>query len=76
MRYLLFGGDAYYAQGGGHDFLGCGTSIDNLLASECLKDGNCNIEWFHIFDTTTRKIIAGSKSQAHGAGDIVNGTGT
>jgi hypothetical protein len=78
MRYILFGSDeVYYANGGAHDFLGCGNSVDDLVNSEVLKvsferdgDNAIVIEWWHIFDTETREIVAGSEQQAHGAGDL------
>lgn len=73
MRYLLFGGkECYYAKGGGHDFLGCGKELDSLRESEVIKHGN-GIEWWHIFDTVERKIVAGSKWQAYGADDLEDG---
>ncbi len=72
MRYLLFGSNAcYYASGGAHDFLGAGNSIDDLTASECLgKKSGRYIEWFHIFDTETMEIVAGSETQPYGAPDL------
>ena len=63
MRYLLFGGECYYALGGGFDLLGAGNSIDDLLNSEALN-GN-NIDWYHVFDTETREIVAQSEARAH-----------
>ena len=68
MRYLLFGGVFYYAKGGANDFLGCANEVDSLTESEVLKD--YRIDWWHIFDTKTREIIAGSQTQAHGAEDF------
>jgi hypothetical protein len=71
MRYLLFGSDdCYYAQGGAHDLLGSGDSLDTLLMSDCLKVGGECIAWFHVFDTQSGEIVAGSECQAHGAPDL------
>jgi hypothetical protein len=63
MRYLLFGGDCYYASGGGHDFLEAGDSIDDLMAA-------ADEEWFHVFDTQELVIVAGSQKQSNVADDL------
>lgn len=63
MKYILFGGECYYAKGGWNDYLGHGKELDPLIDSECLK--NFAIDWWHIVDTETKEIVAGSKHQAH-----------
>jgi len=63
MRYFLFGGDTYYAEGGAHDFIGYGKKLDDLFDSAKRLD----VDWFHILDTETLKIVCASKEQAHGA---------
>lgn len=74
MRYLLFGKDEfYYASGGAHDYLGSGNSIDDLASSQALIVDGERIAWWHIFDTQNRKIVAGTKYQAHGADNIDGG---
>jgi len=66
MRYLLFGSnDTCYAQGGAHDYLGSGDNIDALATSNILDEGG--IVWWHIFDTATLSIVAGTEQQAYGA---------
>jgi hypothetical protein len=67
-RYLIFGGENYYAKGGFHDFL---SSHDNLgAAALCAQqyDGY-DVEWWHIFDSETKTIVAHSDGQAYGADD-------
>lgn len=75
MRYLLFGKDEfYYAAGGAHDYLGSGDSVDALVNSKVLEDEDGErICWWHVFDTETREIVAGTRYQAHSAPDIKNG---
>ena len=63
MRYLLFGScHDVFAEGGAHDLLGTGGSVQSLLAIP-----GKNIEWFHVFDTETGEIVAGSEKQAVGS---------
>jgi hypothetical protein len=64
MRYLLFGGEFYYAAGGANDFLAYGNSVDDLMAM------NFETDWAHVFDAQTREIVAGSNTQAYGADDL------
>lgn len=63
MKYILFGGEHYYAKGGWNDYLGHGKELDTLIDSQCLKD--YNVDWWHIVDTETKYVVAGSKYQAH-----------
>jgi len=64
MRYLLFGGECYYARGGAHDLLGSGNSSDDLIKSEALNARD--IEWWHVYDTVERKIVCRSEAIPHG----------
>ena len=64
MRYFLFGGDTYYAKGGGHDLVSCGQNLEALqVMAENLGD---DYGWWHIFDSNTQEIICQSDDQAHG----------
>ena len=58
MRYLLFGGEFYYAKGGGNDFIGSGYVIDDIGGAEDLD----KFDWWHVFDTEDCKIVAASPS--------------
>ena len=50
-RYWLFGGDAYYPNGGMNDFVGSFDEIEQ--AEECVKSEEYEFDWHHIFDTQT-----------------------
>ena len=63
MKYLMFGGEAYYAKGGFNDLIGFGESIDSLANS----DGVSDLDWWHIVDAESNMIVAGTDIQAHGA---------
>jgi hypothetical protein len=79
-RYMLFGSEEiYYARGGAYDYVDSSNSLSDLISKghEMCKfgpyggynheTGECNeIDWWHIFDTEKKKIIAGTKMQAHG----------
>lgn len=72
FRYILFGGRNYYAKGGAHDFRG---GFQNLQQAELegayLHNGpESEIDWWHVFDTHTGRIIAGTNDQALGAPDL------
>ena len=73
MRYLLFGSNEfYYAQGGAHDLLGAGDSIDDLSSSAILQPTGKPDEicWWHIFDIEEKRIISGSDEQPYGAPNL------
>ena len=59
MKYLLFGGEYYYPDGGWNDFLGHGKELDVLSNSECLK----NKDWWHIIEIKTGDKVAGSADE-------------
>lgn len=69
-RYMVFGGDYYYAQGGMNDYIGETNYISLALAEglSFLKSGS--FRWVHIYDTEKRKIIAGTVSQSHNTDDL------
>lgn len=58
MKYLLFGGDYYYPQGGVCDFICAANSIaecQNIAVDEAKK--NVFLKWFHIADKECMKIV-------------------
>jgi len=70
MRYILFGGgEIYYAAGGANDFMDSSDSL-NALTSRPIDP--YMIQWWHIFDTVDRVIVAGTKTQAYGAPDFID----
>ena len=68
MRYLLFGGEFFYAKGGARDIKHASNSVDRLK-EEAESDGD--LLWWHIFDTKTGLVIDGTTQQAHGSNDLV-----
>ncbi len=87
--YLIFGGELYYAAGGGFDLLG--TDEDDAKAKERAEallgmyavteraewsddrhdDFGHYIEWTHVIDGATGKIVAEFGDRAFGAGAVV-----
>lgn len=65
MKYLLFGGDAFYACGGWADFLG---KFDSIHAARAEGIGK-NPDWWHVVDVETGKIVA-AEGRAYGAEDL------
>lgn len=63
MRYMLFGGEIYYALGGGNDYIGQSDSLQELKDYPSLDD--CG--WWHILDTESGVISCGSEEQAYGS---------
>ena len=67
-RYLLFAGDSYYARGGFHDFRGSFPSLDDAMMEAKRESSEQPVhDWWHIYDTLTRKCIAASIRQAYNA---------
>jgi|GEM_PF-6955500 len=48
-RYLLFGGECYYLDGGWDDLISDGDSVSHLKA--VLEKEEQRIEWAHIIDS-------------------------
>lgn len=83
MRYLIFCGEEYYANGGGYDYLDgfhdrelacnyCDAIIGDLY--KIVTDNwehHFDIEWAHVFDIETREIIHRAGEVPYGAGDEV-----
>tara|TARA_R110000803_G_scaffold106150_1_gene174273 strand:+ start:583 stop:864 length:282 start_codon:yes stop_codon:yes gene_type:complete len=74
---LLFGGIEFYARGGFNDFIGAyHTEQEALFAKNELEDRSGfplfgdKLDWWHIFDIRTGRIVAGSREQAYGAADL------
>lgn len=69
-RFLLFGGDTYYALGGFHDFVGSyDTYVGAFEVSEkMLSDmaDDYRLDWTHIVDSKTGEMVYRSEVQAHG----------
>lgn len=78
--YLLFNSRNYYAQGGAHDIRGVFESRERaivaggaLLGTRLVQEGEWSIddhEWWHVYGVAEGRIVAGTRSQAHGAPDI------
>lgn len=72
MRYILFGGEVYYAKGGGFDYITQSNSLEELtlFANKLFEFGfendDLDIDWVHILDTENREIIY-IKEYAHGS---------
>lgn len=54
-RYLLFGGDNYYPQGGWNDFKGGFESERDALR----EAAGWGWDWWHILDTSTGEVTTG-----------------
>jgi len=75
MRYLLFGGETYYAKGGYNDFISTSDDLDDLIttarkATDATIDVFELLDWWHIFDTKINSIVAGTEGQAYGSEDL------
>lgn len=72
FRFLLFGGVFYYAKGGAHDFHGAFNELAEAEAEAAIlyDDEHYDVEWWHVYDTHTGRIVAGTNTQALGARDL------
>jgi len=77
-RYLLFGGDCYYAVGGMHDALKACDTIEQAVAESNSRypvhDDSGNIEshvpryeWWHILDMETGRVVKCGGYKPYGA---------
>ncbi len=59
--FLIFGGDRFYAAGGGNDFDSLHTDKDSAIErcknSVDVMDNTGNDEWSHVFDTEKGEVI-------------------
>lgn len=76
MKYLLFAGQCYYAEGGINDLLSQSNSIEDLILTinSTTTIGadvftRRPIEWWHIYDMEKRKPIIYSVCQPFGSAD-------
>lgn len=60
-RYLVFGGDIYYASGGINDFIGSYDTLDAAIEAALKKDD----DWYHIFDSETKKVVDSSYNKPY-----------
>lgn len=69
-RFILFGGQTYYAAGGFHDFKSSHDTLPQALTEahrlEALPSMDA-VDWWHIFDSHLGNVVVMSKSTAHGA---------
>ena len=71
-RFILLGGDTYYAAGGFNDFISSHDSLDAAVDEarrrESLRSMDA-FDWWHVWDCVTNSVVAKSESQAYGASD-------
>lgn len=78
-RYLLFGGEYFYARGGWHDSLGDFDLVEDAAAKgrelRAIDEipSTPFVEWWHVIDTETGEIVAGTYQQALGAKNLEDG---
>lgn len=69
-RFVLLGGEDYYATGGFNDFISSHDTLESALKEarfrESAKRSDC-VEWWHIWDCGTNSVVAKSDHQAYGA---------
>lgn len=56
-KYLLFSGESYYARGGWYDFAGTYDTIGAAKAAGKKKMMDDNMDWFHVVNSETGKIV-------------------
>lgn len=57
-RYLLFGGNVYYAGGGWNDYLGDFDTVDAAVASEKASPVTERpAEWWHVVDRESGEVV-------------------
>lgn len=82
--YLIFGGECYYASGGGNDYLGQRETLNEAIhfaASLIGKRGVFNesevdsveltIEWTHVFSVAEGKVLSKFGDDPYGYGGPV-----
>ena len=70
-RYALFGGEMHYAAGGWADFKGAFPTAEiaaeagtSAMAPERRYGKDWSVEWWHVVDLATGKIVAESETTA------------
>lgn len=71
-RFLIFGGQCFYARGGFKDLIGQAEDLEDARARAVAivvetEGGGYGVEWWHIVDTQTGEIVAQSDETALGA---------
>ena len=69
-RFVLLGGENYYAAGGFNDFLSSHGTIEAAMAEASRLSAlpyGYSIEWWHVWDCSTNSVVAKSEVQAYGA---------
>ena len=64
QRYILFGGQSYYACGGLHDYQG---GFNTKAAAVSWAESDEDFEWWHVLDRETMLCVAESPYQGYGA---------
>jgi len=73
MKYLLFAGDCYYANGGAFDFIDASDELEKLKERGRSVIDKEEHEWFHVFNVVDRRIEYGTVRQAYGIGRVDGG---
>lgn len=69
-RFVLLGGEDYYAAGGFNDFISSHDTLEDALKEARRLEGERKIdsvEWWHVWDCSTNSVVAKSDHQAYGA---------
>lgn len=61
-RYILFGGDRHYPNGGFRDYIASSGNLELLLKNT--KQFNEDDHWWHIFDLVNLRFVASCEKQA------------
>lgn len=69
LRYLVFAGQSFYADGGWLDFIGSQSSLADAEATgERVCDGKpFSPDWWHVVDTETAAIVSGKSGTYTGS---------
>jgi len=72
-RFVLLGGECYYAAGGFNDFLSSHDTLEAALVEAKRRVDSAwsreSVDWWHVWDCGTNSVVAVSDYQAHGASD-------
>ena len=68
-RFLVFGGECYYAAGGFNDFIeGFDLALDAVVHCEKTQNGDeWDDRWYQVFDSKTNQVIWSSENEPYGA---------
>jgi hypothetical protein len=72
-RFVLLGGETYYARGGFQDFHSSHDTLEDAIASARVAENSPKyldqIEWWQVWDCETNAVVAVSDGSAYGASD-------